>query len=238
MFGWIFRDKRTEEFERHHPVGFLRVPPQMKDMSVLRFNSARFVAPKEVLLMDYCTRTEDQGATPMCAGYAASLFAENVLWRKNDVPTEISARLLYEHAKSIDGEPDVDGTSLAAVMQSLLDLNIFDKDICKINIIKTIPQIQFAIHKFGCCLLGLNISREWYACNAKKATIYGSGDQTLIGGHAVLCCGYNRDGVMIANSWGEEWAHYGFALLTWECLEKQFIYGAVLTNCLNDFKMN
>lgn len=238
MFSWLFKDTKSEEFERTHPVGFLKMPEQMDTLPVLRFSAERFVAPQEILLMDYCTQVEDQGTLPACAGYAASQFAENILWRKTDVPKDIDPIMLYQYAKSIDGSPNTDGTTLTAVLQALLDKNIFDKSICSIKILRNLNQVRYAIHKFGCCLLGMNISREWYSCNSNKTAVYGKGDQTLIGGHAVLCCGYTREGLMIYNSWGIDWGHYGFCLVSWDCAEKQFVYGGVLDNCLYDMRIN
>lgn len=239
MFDWLFKkDDARREFVERHPVGFLSVPKTLDMMPVLKFSREKFVAPKEVMLMDYCTKTEDQGNTPMCAGYAASLFAENVLWRRDDYPVDIPPQPIYAHAKTLDGDPDGKGTSLTAVLQSLIDMGIFDKAVCSINVIRNLEQVKYAIHKFGCCLVGFNISQEWYECDKKKVEICGKGDQTRLGGHAVLCCGYNRKGLAIANSWGEGWGHYGFAVIDWECAEKQFVYGAVLSNCLDGFKMN
>ena len=238
MFKWLFTDTRAEEFGKNHPVGFLKTPKELEELPMLKLFGSDFVAPDEILLPNYCTQVEDQGSVPACAGYAASQFAENILWRKNDVPKDIDPLMLYKYAKTIDGCPDEDGTSLTAVLQALLDKDIFDKSICRIKVIRNLNQVKYAIHKFGCCLLGMNISREWYTCNINKPSIYGKGDQTLIGGHAVLCCGYTPEGIMIYNSWGIDWANYGYALITWDCAERQFSYGAVLDNCLYDMKMN
>ncbi|MBO6031902.1 MAG: hypothetical protein J6Q22_10715 [Prevotella sp.] len=238
MFGWLFRDKAADDFEKRHPVGFLMEPKEIDSLPILKFSAEKFVAPDEVLLPNYCTRVEDQGSLPACAGYAASQFAENILWRKKDVPPDIDPIALYKYAKTIDGKPNSDGTSLTAVLQALLDKNYFDKTMCSIKVIRNLDQVKYAIHKFGCCLLGMNISKEWYKCNANKPSIYGQGDQTLIGGHAVLCCGYTTEGIMIYNSWGVDWGHYGYALVTWNCANKQFSYGAVLNNCLYDMNMN
>lgn len=238
MFDWLFKDTRAEEFEKYHQVGFLQRPKELDELPILKFSEDKFVAPDEILVPNYCTHVEDQGSVPACAGYAASQFAENILWRKNDYPPEIDPMMLYNYAKTIDGSPDVAGTTLTAVLQALLDKGIFDKSICSIRVLRNLDQVKYAIHKFGCCLLGMNISREWYLCNSNRPSIYGKGDQTLIGGHAVLCCGYTQECLMIFNSWGIDWAHYGYGFITWECAQKQFSYGAVLNNCLYDMKMN
>ena len=56
------------------------------------------------------------------------------------------------------------------------------------------------------------------------------------GGHAVLVCGYNPGGVWIENSWGKKWGVGGFGFIEWKAFREQFMYGTVLTNCLNGFK--
>jgi hypothetical protein len=177
---------------------------------------------------------------PYCAAYTAVGFAENILWRKNDYITQIDPVPIYKRAKQIDGDPYGEGTSLTAVLQVLLEKGYFSKD-CRIQVIDNNSgfenSIKYAIHKFGCCLLACNITEEWYLCGPKKTSVTGKSYNTSLGGHAILACGYNADGVIIHNSWGEEWGQYGFALITWEALRKQFIYAAALSNVLNNMAL-
>lgn len=218
-----------------HSIGDLLVP---KDIDSLPLLSPRltFIAPKTIDLRDYCTRTVDQSDTPCCAACAACGFAGDIYWRKTDMPSMYDWPKVYKYAKSIDGMANAKGTTLNAALQYFLDNGDFDKGLCSIKVLRNVAQVKYAIHKFGCCLLGLLVTDEWYKCGKHKSTISGGGSS--LGGHAVLCCGYNRDGVIIQNSWGEDWGSYGFALITWEEFEKEFQYGAVIDNCLYDMKMN
>jgi hypothetical protein len=43
-----------------------------------------------------------------------------------------------------------------------------------------------------------------------------------VGGHAVLACGYDADGVYIRNSWGQGWAKDGYAQMPWSYLSEWF----------------
>lgn len=229
-----------EEMASRHPVGDLLVPRDLDELPVLRFSANQFVAPRTVYCMDYFLPSKDQGKKPWCAAYSAAAFLENILWRRDDVPQKVDPTWIYQWAKQNDGMPDVDGTTLVAVMKALLAHQCFDASQCPVKVLRTVDQVKYSIHKYGCCLLGLNISREWYSCNINKTAIYGQKgtDQTLIGGHAVVAGGMDSAGIYILNSWGEEWASYGRVLLTWEELGKQFIYGAVIENCLYDIRMN
>lgn len=228
------------EFESRHPVGDLVVPSDLDELPVLGFSSTQFVSPKTVYCMDYFLPAKDQGKKPWCAGYAAASFFENILWRRQDFPQSVDPTWIYQWAKQHDGMPNQDGTSLTAVLQALLAHNCFPVNECPVKVLRTVEQVKYALHKYGCCLLGLNISREWYACNANKTAIYGQAgfDHSLIGGHAVVAGGMNRNGIYILNSWGDQWASHGRVLLTWDELSRQFIYGAVPDNCLVNVRIH
>ena len=198
----------------------------------------KFIAPETIDLRDYCVKAQDQGGSPYCTAYAAVGFLSNILWRKNDYPETFDPYVVYKLAKEIDNNPDAHGSSLNAALQALINLECFKADICSVKVLRDIYQVKYAIHKFGCCLLGLNISNEWYDCYDGKSTISGKSHETQIGGHAVLGCGYNRDGIIIQNSWDVKWGSYGFALITWKEFEREFLYGAVIDNCLYETRMN
>lgn len=221
-----------------YKTGDLIIPGDIDDLPILSVNMQTFKAPKTIDLRDYCIKTDDQKSNPWCAAYAAAGFASNINWRKNDIITEYDKESIYSSAKKIDGIPYAEGTTLTAALEVLLWQGIFDSRQCRTRVIRTMDQIKYAVHKFGCCLLGIMVTREWYKCNRNKSTISGKSDREQVGGHAVLCCGYNQDGVIIQNSWGVNWGSYGFALVTWDELERTFSYGAVLNNCLYDTKMN
>ena len=151
------------------------------------------------------------------------------------VPASGAASRMFKNMFAfVDADYDVPTTDF--------EKKYFDPNICKIQVIYDSvgfeQSIKYAIHKFGCLLLACDITEEWYLCGPKKTAITGKSNNRSVGGHAILCCGYNRDGVIIHNSWGEEWGAYGYALITWEALRKQFLYAAVLTNCLNNLKLN
>lgn len=229
---------QCEEMKMKYPVGDLLIPKRLEMMKQLSLIGKRFVAPNTVDLRDYCSRTRDQGNKPWCAAYAAAGFASNILWRKNDYPEDIDAASIYGYAKCHDESPNSNGTTLDAALDALLEFKYFSRELCSIRMLRNTTQVKYAIHKFGCCLLGMIVTNEWYYCGSRKSTIAGKKHSENLGGHAVLCCGYNRDGVIIQNSWGERWGQYGFALVTWEEFEREFSYGAVIDNCLYDMKMN
>lgn len=228
-----------EEFKRNHPVGFCKVPENRAKVPLLSVGAEKFVAPLVVDLRGYCTKTEDQGQYPYCAAYTASQFAENIKWRVNGYPKDIDPVPLYNFAKSIDGDPHGDGTTLDAVCEALRHFGYFDPDKCKTRLIwggsGARDAVKFAIHRYGVALGAFNITEEWYGKN-KNDCIIKNGKSPHVGGHANLIAGYNLTGVILQNSWGLSFGLDGFSIMTWEEFDRQFIYAAVLTNALDGLK--
>jgi len=235
----IFKSEDTAvaEFAKEHKVGFLRMPQNMESQKFL-LAGQKFLTPDKIDERPRMTKCEDQGSKPWCAAYAATQYAENIIWRKNGFPEEIDPTWVYADAKKLDGMPDVDGTSLDAVFMALLNGGVFNSEVCKINLVRaTESDVKFAIHKFGVMLAGFMITEEWYRVNAKKTSICDGRRLPGIGGHAVVLCGYDDNGAYIMNSWSSKWGNYGTALITWDKLAEQMMYGAVLENCLDGLHM-
>lgn len=223
------------EFIRTHKAGYLTVPANLNKLPALRASS-KFVAPSVVNSMGLCTVTEDQGSTSKCAAYATTSFAENILWRQTHCPQQLDYDAVYAAAKAIDGNNEL-GTSLLSAMVGLLQVypNLFDIK-CEPQIVTTwgedVSNIKFALHKYGCMVGGFDITRDWYDADKDTKGWIPSTGAKEIGGHAVLVCGYNKNGIQIQNSWGEGWGVNGFCTLRWSDVKKQFMYGCVLKGCL------
>lgn len=229
-----------EHFKALHPVGnWCRPLPEKSRVVPLKFG--RLDVPDAVDNRAYCTAIEDQGALPHCAAYTAAAFAENVIWRRDGRIRQVETEPLYKWAKQHDGEPDGDGTTLEAVLKALLARGIFDPKLCRIRKVGSalvgtdIEDVKATVHRFGCFLAGFRITEEWYDYSGRQGNISGRTVKP-IGGHAVLVCGYNPNGVWIENSWGQKWAYNGFGFIEWAAFKKQFMYGTVLTHCLDGFK--
>lgn len=229
----------TKDFIKAHPVGNWCKQKLTSKQPVLKFG--RIDVPDAIDNRCYCTAIEDQGAKPWCAAYTAAAFAENVLWRRDGKIKQIEPDWIYAYAKKHDGDPNGDGTTLDCVLGALLNKGVFGKD-CKIRTVgrgwtgTDVEDVKAAIHRFGCFLGGFNITEEWYDLSRKGVENVTGKASNSLGGHAVLVCGYNAGGVWIENSWGKNWGKDGFGFIEWVAFRKQFMYGTVLTNCLNGFK--
>lgn len=227
-----------KDYKSRFVPGALKVPSEIKKSNL--FCAAKnFQAPKELILTGYCVPVDDQGSRPWCAAYSAANYAENLLWRKRGYHQEIDPAPLYSYAKSIDGDPNGDGTYLECTLKALLKYGHFDSGICKVKTIGgscfgnagALQDVKYAIHRYGVVMAGFNITDEWYS--PKKSVVRGDDGHVSQGGHAVLIVGYDEDGVIIQNSWGVDYAHGGFVYLTNRAFEKQFIYAAFLTRALD-----
>ncbi|ALS95383.1 diffusible signal factor-reguated C1 family cysteine protease [Xanthomonas oryzae] len=50
----------------------------------------------------------------------------------------------------------------------------------------------------------------------------------ILGGHAVVALGYDREGLIVENSWGTEWGNKGFGKLSWSVVAKDVIVADVV----------
>lgn len=239
--NWFWNSKRDAEikkFKLEHPVGGLIVPENLDSLPTLGASS-EFVAPTVVDERGHCTKTEDQGATSMCAAYATTSFAENIVWRRTQCPPSYDPVKVYQRAKELDGDNN-GGTTLPHAMQAFLDVypDVFDKS-CEPKIINcprgNFNDLKYAIHKYGCVVGGFNITDGWYnTYKSCKGWIDVSGG--FVGGHAVLCCGYNENGIIIQNSWGVNFGESGFAVLPWTAAAAQHMYSCVLKGALKNME--
>lgn len=183
-------------------------------------------------MRDLVLEVEDQGTTSQCAAYTATSWIESIMWRRTGKPVHYNPGELYAHAKTIDGMQNQEGTTLQAILESVIDLGWmpgFQKS--DIRYIYNSNQLKRAIHRYGTCLLGFIVTDAWYNHLGKLVMENWRGNEE--GGHAVICTGYNNVGCFIQNSWGQQWGKYGFACIPWECFNRQFMQGAIIRNCLN-----
>jgi len=227
----------VNKYAKRFVPGGLKVPKELKK-SRLFCAAKNFQAPKELILTGYCVPVDDQGQKPWCAAYSAANYAENLLWRKRGFHQEIDPAPLYQYAKTVDGDPNGDGTYLECTLEALMKYGHFDSTVCKIKTIggsifgngAALNDVKFAIHKYGVVMAGFNITDEWYGPD--RGVVRGKSRNSQ-GGHAVLIVGYDEDGVIIQNSWGTGYAHDGFVYLTNKAFEDQFMYAAFLTRALD-----
>ncbi len=84
---------------------------------------------------------------------------------------------------------------------------------------KSIADLQAAIQEVHAVYVSAVVHSGWdVGFDHKKSlpAIQPSGASQLWGGHAFAIVGYNQDGFIVQNSWGEKWGYKGFALLKYD----------------------
>jgi len=220
----MFSNYRKTDYK---PIGLQQekfYPPLEKTVRT----ECTFVAPNKIDHRDFCIRTDSQIGTPYCTGYATAGYIEIKHWQKKHFPKQYDATKIYMAAKKLD-DFEGDGSWVKFAVQGAIDLDMIGGDIKYVE--KGKDDLRFAILEYGACIGSFMITNEWNQVNKKNGQIKDLGDKAnLLGGHAVLICGYDKHGVYIQNSWGKEWGIWGFAWLSWEQFQKQFMGGMVIEN--------
>ena len=174
-----------------------------------------------------------QKDSPHCAGFAAANICESIIWKNTGKIVQLDAHQIYAKSKEIDGNVNSEGTYPECSLQAAINLKVFGNKCYSIKMLgnekndKTIASIKHLIHLYDFLLGGFIIRTNWYDCTNSKNVIRKTNDK-ILGGHAVCIVGYNKTGIIIANSWSPKWGSKGFAIVSWEAFLKDFMYCAYL----------
>jgi hypothetical protein len=197
----------------------------MEECRVLK-TAEQFQAPRKIDNRDMCLASNNQLQTPRCVGYSVAGYCEFQHWKTEHFPQQLDADAIYLKAKTIDGIPNENGTYPWAAIKAAVSLNMIKGEGKTIQPTKL--DVQFAIHQYGVCIGAFMITDDWNYVERKTGIIRNTPDAKKRGGHAILCVGYNSDGLMIENSWGSEWGNFGFAVLSWAQFSTQIMNAMVI----------
>lgn len=188
----------------------------------------------------------DQGQEGACTGFGLATVANYLLrTRRIIADTEpVSARMLYAMARRYDewaGE-DYDGSSARGAMKgwhkhgvcsaeawpyqvadsnsTLTPLRAEDARLRPLGAYfrvnhKDVVAMHSAIAEVGILYATGLVHSGWDALDSQGVIPF-DGGQTIQGGHAFAIVGYDHRGFWIQNSWGHDWGHEGFALVTYD----------------------
>ncbi len=186
----------------------------------------RFKAPSYIDSRPYLLPASNQGSEPSCAGFTTSAYGEARVWRETGECKQLDGNACYKKAKQLDGSPKTAGTSLLAAAQAGEELGWYKAS--GLRAFFTLEELQYALHQFGVCPIGLAITSDWNTVNTKTGYINHTKSPKPLGGHAVLACYYDKDGIGWQNSWGPDWAVSGFGRMSWRQAMEQFKYGLAI----------
>lgn len=181
------------------------------------------VYPLKIDNRQLCSPTDWQGNKPYCVGYSCAQLLEAYIWKYTGVLRNLDATQIYAKAKERDGMMKVGGTYIDLGLKCAME--ICNEDLItkwfmpKTSRSKTDGTIKRVLHMNDLAIAGFNITSDWYDVTNDKFTI--TSGKEVLGGHAVLICGYDQTGVYIQNHWGVRWGAKGFAILPWDIYEKE-----------------
>jgi hypothetical protein len=181
-----------------------------------------YLPPRKIDCRDLCLKSSQQGPHPFCVGYAVAGCIEVSKWRFGGKLEQVNGAKIYSEAKIIDNHPNDEGTTLFAGVQAAIVLGHIPNEW---EYVYTKEMLKRALHVFGTFPATFNIDDDWNYVDRSTGMIRNNKNTNKIGGHCVLCCGFSDDGLYIQNSWGQEWGHYGFAILPWDKFDEQFTGG-------------
>jgi C1A family cysteine protease len=180
----------------------------------------------------------DQGRRPTCLVFAASSAHEHA--RNHSEP--LSPEALFAGAKTRDGLPATKGTTMSAALAAAEEDGQCDEsawpygDAAATDATATYYRARGAARTRSglvdatrkglgdgdASLLVLRVTEAWFGVgNDGLIPGPGTADQTA-GLHGVVAVGYDdsRRQLIIRNSWGSGWGDGGYALLSYEYLER------------------
>jgi hypothetical protein len=184
---------------------------------------ANWPVPEYIDSKPYCLPSSNQGNTSACAGFATAGYIEVQAWVNHDFYRQVDGLAVYQKAKELDYSAG-DGTTLEFALAGAQALGYLQ---CKAGRqVSTKRDLQYALHHDYVCIAGFQITEGWNYTDVVTGLI--GSDETGIGGHAVLLCGYGPYGVEWQNSWDASWGNRGFGRMTWDQFAKQFMYALVI----------
>ena len=166
----------------------------------------------------------DQGFQPWCAAYAMAGLVEHYNWQMRGIKEQVDPTPIYKLAKTLDGNPDKDGTTLEAVAQAAAKLELLPIDLASLQTVRS-NEVKRVMHQRGPLLSGFYITEGWQH-SKPDGWILGGGAR--LGGHAVVLCGYDDEEQWYAvqNSWGTRlFGWRGFCRMNPDQFTGEFMYG-------------
>lgn len=78
----------------------------------------------------------------------------------------------------------------------------------------SVVDMQSAIQEVGAIYCSSSIHEGWWSLTGEKLQVISQSSE-IVGAHAFALVGYNADGFIVQNSWGESWGYNGFAVLSY-----------------------
>jgi len=167
----------------------------------------------------------DQGSQGSCAGCSGTAMRQYQEYLDTGLLKKLSEQFVYNNRE----DTSVDGMYMQDLMRILYKIGICLNDLCEYGStrkpteaaykdalkrltqgyasVNTIEEFKTALYTQGPCVVAVPVYNY-----TERMWVQRTGDKFL-GGHAMCCCGYNKEGFIIRNSWGTDWGQHGYCIL-------------------------
>ena len=154
----------------------------------------------------------DQGATPMCVGYAWAHYIEDSPVTHPKAGAQVQPEFLYHAAQLVDEWPgtDYEGTSVRAGAKALQKMGIIGEYLWAPDM----AAIAKTVLEQGPVIMGTDWYNSMFEPDSKGLLSLDT-SSGIAGGHAYVVNGYNvwTNLFRIKNSWSRSWGIKGHALI-------------------------
>lgn len=216
-----------------YSLGAQRSPQDHRDYRVMAPPPGQIHLPARYDLGPYAPPVMNQGAEGSCVGQAARVLL-NVAAAKAGTSRDLSARWVYEQARKLDPSPG-EGTYPRAAFKAMNAGTCYATDwpyeagkrgepgplaakhaplSVAVSYAQVTPgqePIKTAILSAGLpALIVINVRDGFYTPDDQGVT---KNEGEAHGLHALPCLGWSEQGLIVQNSWGEDWGNRGRAIL-------------------------
>lgn len=229
-----------------HSYGWKPDVPDNRDHTYGSKFKLKTKLPQQVDLRQFCSPVENQGQLSSCTSHALT-SAYELMHIKNGKPAiELSRLFLYYNERAMEGTINQDGGAYirdgikslvkngccvedllpysepAFAMKPSSDcyLEALDHQLLNYQRLNGIYEMMSCLADGFPFVFGFSVYESFESDEVAKTGIMPiPGDnERMLGGHAVLCCGYDVDRrrLIVKNSWGETWGDKGYFYMPFE----------------------
>lgn len=148
---------------------------------------------------------KDQGNTMKCVPYSLS-YALELMHKLNGEDIKVDIDAIYNRREN-EGE----GMMIRDALNQVCKIGYNDKKIMSYARLGSELVIKYSLLANGPCLMALPV-------RSGNDDFWNGSD--YLGGHAICCVGYDKDGFILLNSWGKGFGFGGKCILPYDELNK------------------
>jgi C1A family cysteine protease len=179
--------------------------PSKMDGTEHKYEYSKTQLPETFSYVSVMPPITDQGSTSKCVCHALTAFLD---WNKNQFENDNNGgQFDIDTLYAIRSDKSSEGMQIKEALSFLRHKGLNGAKIKEYALVGSDIALQQALVMNGPCPLALPVKSE----NEK----FWKGNH-LYGGHCVLAVGYNKNGFIMRNSWGESYGENGYFLFPYK----------------------